>query len=397
VDAAIETDVMCVGDTICLQVRVISAFPEEKTLWIADYKEEKSQILNLYTRITKQIANEVRVELTTDEDRLLAETQTVDPEAIDAYMRGLFYLDRINKVSLQKAKEHFNAAIEIERDWAAPYSGLAEVGSYQMQIGAESPSTVIPMIHKNLDKALELDPNSSISHYRKAVIAVWTEWNWKKGEKEFLRSLERNPNNALCQMFYAHLLMIQHRSDEALYHAERALELDPLRPFILGLYAAVMIMEGDLQSAKLYAEKALSIDPNHEFTKDRLLQIYIDTGNYENWFELWKERVCWDDEVISTIETVLEENGFVPAIEELLRLNERFGNADCQLNIWSKVQYNIQVKNYDKALDYLDKLYEIHSPGMPYISTRFYNPDQLKDYSRYIALLEKMNLPLPDD
>ena len=55
-DAAIETDVMCLGDTICLQVRVISAFPEEKTLWIADYKEEKSQILNLYNRITKQIA-----------------------------------------------------------------------------------------------------------------------------------------------------------------------------------------------------------------------------------------------------------------------------------------------------------------------------------------------------
>ncbi len=65
-DAAIETDVMCLGDTICLQVRVISAFPEEKTLWIADYKEEKGQILKLYNKITKTIADEVRIELTAD-------------------------------------------------------------------------------------------------------------------------------------------------------------------------------------------------------------------------------------------------------------------------------------------------------------------------------------------
>ena len=50
VDAIIESNVLSLGDSICIQVRVISAFPEKETLWIADYKEEKSQILNLYNR-----------------------------------------------------------------------------------------------------------------------------------------------------------------------------------------------------------------------------------------------------------------------------------------------------------------------------------------------------------
>ena len=109
-------------------------YPEEKQLWVADFKEDKSQILNLYNRIIKQIADKVRIELTANEDRLLAEAKTVDPEAYDAYMRGLFFLDMTNEVSLQKAKEHFNDAIEIEPEWAPPYAGLAEVEVYRNQM-----------------------------------------------------------------------------------------------------------------------------------------------------------------------------------------------------------------------------------------------------------------------
>ena len=43
-----------------------------------------------YNQITKQIAEEVRVELTADEELVLAKTQTIESEAIDAYMKGLF-------------------------------------------------------------------------------------------------------------------------------------------------------------------------------------------------------------------------------------------------------------------------------------------------------------------
>ena len=50
-------------------------------------------------------------------------------------------------------------------------------------------------------------------------------------------------------MFYAHLLMILRRTDEAVYQAQMGLELDPSRPLVLGLYGVVMISERDYQSA----------------------------------------------------------------------------------------------------------------------------------------------------
>ena len=47
----------------------------------------------------------------------------------------------------------------------------------------------------------------------------------------------------------------------------------------------------------------------------------------------------------------------------------------------------------EKALDWLEKGFEIHDPNMPYIATGFSNFDQLHDNPRFIAILEKMNLP----
>ena len=94
----------------------------------------------------------------------------------------MFYLDKIDRASLIKAGEQFNRAIEIEPTWAPPYAGLAEADAYAMQMSFVKPSIAIPKIYENLNRALEQDPNSSIAHYTKAVVAVWTEWNWEKGE-----------------------------------------------------------------------------------------------------------------------------------------------------------------------------------------------------------------------
>jgi len=41
VEAVVEAQVMCLGDSICVQFRLISVFPEEEQIWIAEYKEEK--------------------------------------------------------------------------------------------------------------------------------------------------------------------------------------------------------------------------------------------------------------------------------------------------------------------------------------------------------------------
>ena len=49
----------------------------------------------------------------------------------------------------------------------------------------------------------------------------------------------------------------------------------------------------------------------------------------------------------------------------------------------------------DRALYWFENGLEMHDPNMPYITTGFFNTDPLEDNPRFLAILEKMNLPLP--
>jgi hypothetical protein len=91
--------------------------------------------------------------------------------------------------------------IKKDPDWAPLYTGLAQVWLTIPHVGFEPPSITSPKIYENLNKALELDPDLSESHGLNARIAHWMGWNWEKSEKEVLRALTINPNDARSRIF----------------------------------------------------------------------------------------------------------------------------------------------------------------------------------------------------
>ena len=284
VDAVVEPTITCFGDSICLQVKIFSAFPEERLLWVNDYREDRRNILNLYNKITKQIAEEVKVELTDEEETLLASARTVNKDAYDNYLKGKFHLYRLSEDDLEKALGYFNRANELDPGWAPPYAGIALVYHGFMQIGFMPPGEVMIEINKNLDKAIELDPDYPDLHFIKAGISVLIEWDWEKGEREYLKALEINPNDAMARIFYSHLLMILKRFDEAHFHSQMAVELDPMNPLILALSANVDYHHRIQQSLEKI-KKALDIDPEHYFALLSFRDASYYNGDYKNSLE----------------------------------------------------------------------------------------------------------------
>jgi tetratricopeptide (TPR) repeat protein len=257
-------------------------------------------------------------------------------------------------------------------------------------------------LHQNLNKALALDPNSAEAHYINAGIAVWTEFDWEKGEKEYIKALELNPNFAHSHIFYAHLLTILRRTDEALYHGKRAVELDPENPFTLGLYGEILMPAGKCQEALYTIEKALSIDPEHFFLQERLRNIYLCLGEYEKAFEEWKNTNAdfWDSYGITeSLEKTFHEQGWMAFIRELTGYNQGImaeyigGRLPFVL-----YQRYLQLADYDKAVDYLEIAYRSNKkwPNWPYISEKDVY-DKLKGDPRYLAILKEMNLPVSEE
>lgn len=401
VDAVVEATVMCLGDSVCMQFRLVNTTGEEKQLWIADYKEDKSQMLNLYNQVTRQIAKEVMIELTPAEDQLLAKSRTVDREAFDAFLKSHQFWGDASLESINKAREYLIRAIEKDPEWAPLYAGLAEAWMVLSQMGFVSPQIAGPEIYKNLNRALELDPGNADSHFLAAMLAYLAEWNWEKSEQEFLKAIANNPNDAYMRIYFAHLLDILQRPEEAAFQARMAYELDPLDPTILVTYSWILRCAEEYESSLIHAEKALELDPESFLAIVQIGGSAYRCQEYKKTFEseIFSLQVYAkgqiEEDTFEEIEKIFENQGFDAAYESILRQYEDLYEKGLMSPGRMASRY-IMGNHQEKALDCLEKAYEVHDPTMPYIATGGYPYYPLYDNPRFLAILEKMKLPLPD-
>jgi len=397
VDAVVEGQVLCLGDTICLQVRVITAGPEEKQLWIGEYREDKSKILSLYNRVTKEIANEVKVELNPEEVRLLSKSRIVDRKAYDEYLKARSYMNDTRKESLFKALDYLNSAIEKEPDWAPLYAGLAELWMWIQQGGYEPPSVAGPKIFENLNKAMELDPDLAEVHYMSAMIAHLGEWNWEKSEKEFLKTLAINPNDSWTRLLYSQLLLILQRKDEALAQRELAAGLDPLNPEMKLLYSGTLVQAGDFEAALSVAEECVAANP---FDQSANLMIEIAAfrlGEYDKVIRAVNYALPYsmEEDVYEKIVRIYSESGIIAAYEEIMKYLEKYAEKYPMSPLDIAMRY-IMADQPDKAMDWIEQGFEIHDPQTTYITATGGHFEQLFGNPRFIEIVEKMNLSLPE-
>jgi tetratricopeptide (TPR) repeat protein len=288
--------------------------------------------------------------------------------------------------------EYLNNAVEKEPDWAPLYAGLANVWIAIQQMGLESPSITFPKIYTNLNKALELDPDLSDSHNLSALIAYLMEWNWEKSEKEFLKALAINPNDAESRIFYAHLLFILQRYGEAIPQAQLALELDPLNPN-MKIWASVVISADDPKSALELGEEIAAADPNYYMAYAVIEAAAFYCRDYNKVMEATKHLLAKKVD-FKEVERIFEESGFVAANEEILRQLELIEQNGFVSPVAMACRY-LMVDQPDKAMEWIEKGFEVRDPNMPYIASPGYSCEPLFDNPRFIEIIQKMNLPLP--
>ena len=402
VEALVEPAVMYYGDSIIIKIRLITFYPREKQLFVEDYMVDKSQVLNLFSKISRQIADEIMIELSPEEERLFAKSITVDKEAYDAYLKGQYYWERLHPDSLLLAMEFFELAIQKEPEWAEPYVGLANTWGMLGSLGALPISITTPNVVRNLKKAMELDPQSAQAHYGNAMYAVW-KWDWELGEKEFKKTIEINPNDALTRLNYARLLTILHRYDEAVQQADIGLALDPLRPLVLTLYSMALTAVGDYQKAIDVYETNRDLGSYLASAEGALEALYL-SSDYEGWIQNWeiKVRSLWNDTAIENVVNTFHEKGHIAAIEEMFKMNEKYGNVvpgGALLANELKARRSLYLNKPEDALDYLEEMFNWDSTRLflANIVSDTYVYEKLKSYPRYVELLRKMNLPLPKD
>jgi len=401
VKTIIEGALSCFGeDSICFIAKVIEVYPKEKQVGYEEFKVSRSQIPALYNMVTKEFTKALDLTLTPEEEKFLAESITVSKEAYDEYLKARSYWIDMRKESLDTALNYLNSAIEKEPDWAPLYAGLAEVWLWVQQGGWEPTSVTAPIIYKNLNKAMELDPNLAEIHYVSALIAHWVEWDWEKSEREFLKTLAINPNDHLARLLYAQLLLILHRNEESRAQRELAYKLDALNPHVQLLYLGTLILAGDYKAALAVGEAYLAAHPTDMSVNYIVGSTAYRLGDYDKVIGTWKYSFPFlmVGDVYEGIVNIYNESGIVAAHKALMVHYEKYAETN-------PVSYNEMFRMYlhagqiDKALDWIEKGFEMHDPQITYIATdrkrRSPIEEELFRNPRFRAICEKANLPLP--
>jgi tetratricopeptide (TPR) repeat protein len=284
--------------------------------------------------------------------------------------------------------------LEIDPNNAWAHVGVANVWALRYQLG-RWPHQEAKLLYKAaLDKALELDNTLSDAHGLLADYRCYVEWDWENAEKEHQQALRLNPNNSGSHASYSHLLCIMGRKEEALPHIERAVELDPLNPFRPYFYGMVMNFHRRYDDALEAFRTVLEIDPNFGVALGGLAGALYRKGKHDEAFAIYRKILADNTEATKALEDGFEEAGYKGAFRALADLGaERYGKPGSQGAAGIAMQYH-RAGEYDLAIDWLEKAYEEHSPGMPYIGVRYY--DTLRSYPRFQDLLRKMNLPVDE-
>ncbi|MFZ0282260.1 MAG: TIR domain-containing protein [Bacteroidales bacterium] len=386
------------GNSFRLRAQLIMA-EHESHLWGESFQQKINNvedIFNIQIRIAESIAEELKAVISPEEKRLIEKIPTADLEVYDKYLKARSYWSDFTKESLFKAVEYLNSAVDKNPDWAPLYAGLAEVWIWIQQAAWETPSVAGPKIVENLNKAMELDPDLAEVHYQNAVMAQLVEWDWGKSEKGFLKSLAINPNNPLARLMYAQLLLILNRSDESIAQRELAISLDPLNPVTKLLYIGTLVQAGDCTASLPLFEEALIANPEDLNLNGMLELAAYKCKDYDKVIRSLKYGLPFpfEEEKYKEIKRIYEVSGIVPAYEKLMKYLEKYAGNN-YIGFSDMAFRHIIANQPDKAMNWIEKGFELHDPIMTYITrtARFFEP--LFGNPRFIAICEKMNLPLP--
>ncbi|MGD9344658.1 MAG: protein kinase [Candidatus Aminicenantes bacterium] len=395
VDALVEGTVYHIGDNVRIKLQLFDALPEERNLWTKRYDRPVTDVLMMYGEITGAIADCIKIKLTADETKRFAGARQVNPEVYDAYLKARSYWYE-GRESLYKGLEILNSTVDKNPDWAPLYAGIAETWIWIQQGGFEPTSVTAPKIYENLNKAMELDPDLSEAHRLSGMIAQLMEWNWEKSEKASLKALAINPNDSLSRMFYAQLLLILHRSDEALAQRELAMSLDPLNPMMKFMNLGTLVQAGDYETSLSLAEELAADDPKNFHINGLIELIAYRLKEYDKVIEAVRYALPFpmEEETFEEIERIYRESGIVSAYEEIMKHLEKFAE-DNYVSFQDMALRYIMANQPDKAMDWVEKGFEMHDPLMTYIATPARYFDRLFGNPRFIAICKKMNLPLP--
>ena len=283
VDAVVEGSVAVEGDRVRVTAQLVDA-RRDRHLWAENYDGSLDETLALQAELASAIAGQVESRLTPQQVARWRSPGRVDRAAQDAYLRGRYFWNQRTREGFAKARESFESAIAVDPNYALAHAGLADTYGLMSIQGYDlvPPQEAMSRARQEAERALELDDSLAEPHASLAWVYFNYDWDFAAAEREFKRAIALNPGYATAHQWYANLLCILGRFDEASVEIGRALELDPLSRVINNEAGWPLGYLGKHEEAIAQYRRAMELDPLYPTPHLPTGLEYEDMGRYED-------------------------------------------------------------------------------------------------------------------
>jgi len=281
----VEGSVQKSGDAVRVNVQLIKA-ANDSHLWADTFDRKLTDIFSVESEVAKAIAEQLRAKLTGQEEQVIAAKPTDNPEAYDAYLRGLAYnlktgMTPANSLGAQK---YLREAVRLDPKFALSWALLSNVDALgyltltlqptvalreETRLAAETALTLQPNLGEALmakgyyhyswlkdydtavhyfEQARQFLPNSSKIPEALAYVAR-RRGQWDRSESYFNEAERLDPRNVSLLAQHAFSYICLRRFPEALRKLDQVLDITPDDLDTLAQKAAIAQAEGDLPRA----------------------------------------------------------------------------------------------------------------------------------------------------
>jgi TolB-like protein len=392
VDYILEGTVRREGNRVRVAVKLVRV-SDQTNLWAESYERNLGNILAFHADMAGDVARRIQIQLAPRRQATLAAARPVNPDAYEAYLKGLYVWNKFTNPDLHKSAQYFQQAIEKDAGYAPAYAGLAASYVNLVEFG-EPPIDFYLKSDAAARKAIELDDTSSQAHATLAWSLIYYHHDWEAAQRSLLRAVELNPSNSYARMLYAKYLAAMGRFNDAQKQAQRARQIDPVSPAVnvveahvlfygrqydaaLGQLAKLQEMEGDFPP--IYWTRAHVYEAIGK--QDEACQNMLKT------FDLGSGHLPW----FAELEKVRVRSGWRAAWEQWIQgMLDPKGTGYVQP--YYLVEPYVDLGRDEEAITWLGRAAEAHDVEIVFIKVdpRF---DRLRANPRFQEIVHSLNFP----
>jgi TolB-like protein/Tfp pilus assembly protein PilF len=260
----LEGSVQKSGDAVRVNVQLIKA-ADASHLWADTFDRKLIDIFWVESEVAKAIADQLRAKLTGHEEQVIAAKPTDNPEAYDAYLRGLAYTLKTttSPANALGAQKYLKQAVRLDPKFALSWALLSYVDASGYIVQSLQPTVALrEEARQAAETALTLQPNLgeavvATGYYHYACLKDYdTAVRYFEHARQFLPNSSRIPESLA---YVARRRGEWDRSETYFNEAER---LDPLNVNLLSEHAGSYIILRRFHEALRKLDQVLDITPD---------------------------------------------------------------------------------------------------------------------------------------